>query len=226
MGRHGIDTADLAGHRMFRSGMVLVVALSLVALPGLVVPAHADEVSVREAQALLNELGYPAGPVDGVDGPQTRRGICAWRRLAGDEAHRGPLTGDELARLREADRLPEAPEGRGVTVDKTCQTLYFRADGHWQRAFAASTGSGGLPRVGAYTVNRRRAGWHTSTLYPAAQPNMYNSLYFHGVIAIHGSHDVRARPVSAGCVRVTPSAADFLFERIENGDAVEVIGSY
>ncbi|MFO7960742.1 MAG: L,D-transpeptidase, partial [Nitriliruptoraceae bacterium] len=89
-----------------------------------------------------------------------------------------------------------------------------------------STGKDGLPRAGSYTISWQRPGWHTSSLYPASQPNMYNSMYFHGAIAIHGSRHVPPRPASAGCVRVTPTAADQLFEILQPGDPVRIIGTW
>ena len=181
---------------------------------------------VREAQRVLTDLGYPAGPVDGIDGAQTRRGLCAWRRLEGHPVSRQPLRPGELEALRATTGLPAAPAGRGVTVDKTCQVVSYRQDGGWRFVHEASTGSGGLPREGSYEIRRTQEGWHTSTLYPAPAPNMYNSLFFHGAIAIHGSNDVPPYPASAGCVRVTPQAADQLFTDLRIGDPVRVIGSY
>jgi uncharacterized protein YabE (DUF348 family)/lipoprotein-anchoring transpeptidase ErfK/SrfK len=181
---------------------------------------------VREAQRLLADLGYPVGPVDGVDGAQTRRGLCAWRRLEGHDVSRGTLRPGELEALRATSALPAASSGRGVAVDRTCQVVYHRQEGRWQHVHHASTGADGLPREGSYVIGRTRAGWHTSTLYPAPAPNMYNSLYFHGSIAIHGSDHVPPHPASAGCVRVTPQAADQLFGDLRIGDPVRVTGSY
>jgi uncharacterized protein YabE (DUF348 family) len=181
---------------------------------------------VREVQRLLADLGYPVGPVDGVEGAQTRRGLCAWRRLEGLDVSRGSLRPGELEALRATTALPAASAGRGVTVDRTCQVAYYRQDGQWQHVHQASTGADGLPSPGSYVIQRTRAGWHTSTLYPAPTPNMYNTLYFHGAIAIHGSNHVPAHPASAGCVRVTPAAADQLFGSLRVGDPVAVIGSY
>jgi lipoprotein-anchoring transpeptidase ErfK/SrfK len=204
-----------------------LLTLALLATIGLGDVAEASTASnVREAQKLLAQLGYPAGTVDGIDGPQTRRGICAWRRLEGRTAHRGPLTSTELKALRKTTGLPTAAPGRGVTVDKTCQTVYYRDGGRWRKVLHASTGSGGLPRVGSYRIQRSRAGWHTSTKYPAPSPNMYNTLYFDGPIAIHGAKQVPTYPASKGCVRVTPKGADYLFARLRVGDPVKVIGSY
>ena len=167
------------------------------------------------------------GPVDGIDGPQTRRALCAWRWLEGHDARRAGLQPGDIQALRATSGLPAADAGgRGVTVDRTCQVLYYRQDGRWQHVHQASTGADGLPRPGSYSIQRTRAGWHTSTLYPAPQPNMYNSLYIRGAIAIHGSNHVPPHPASAGCVRVTPEAADHLFASLRIGDPVEVIGSH
>jgi uncharacterized protein YabE (DUF348 family) len=182
---------------------------------------------LREAQRLLDGLGYPVGPVDGIEGPQTQRALCAWRRLEGHEVARGGLRPGEIELLRATSELPAADgPGRGVTVDRTCQALYYRDGGRWQQVHPASTGADGLPGPGDYTIQRTRPGWHTSTLYPAPQPNMYNSLYIRGAIAIHGSNQVPAHPASKGCVRVTPASADRLFADLGVGDPVRVIGAY
>jgi hypothetical protein len=207
--------------------LTLLVA-SLVAGVG-VRPASASTSSaaIREAQTKLSALGYPVGPIDGVDGPRTRQGLCAWRRLAGRTANRTALTSSDLRAIRATTRLPAARAGRGVTVDRTCQTVYYRQDGRWRRVLIASTGSGGaLPYRGDYKVQRVRAGWHTSTKYPSPTPNMYNTLYFDGPIAIHGATKVPAHPASKGCVRVTPKGADYLFARMKVGDPIKVIGSW
>jgi N-acetylmuramoyl-L-alanine amidase len=210
-----------------RLALTLFLAFALLATIGPGDVAEASTASnVREAQTLLRELGYPAGTIDGIDGPQTRRGLCAWRRLEGHKAHRGPLSSNELKALRKTKGLPAAASGRGATVDKTCQTVYYRDGGRWRKVLKASTGSGGLPSVGSYKIQRTRAGWHTSTKYPAPSPNMYNTLYFDGAIAIHGAKQVPTYPASKGCVRVTPKGADYLFARLRVGDPIKVIGRY
>jgi lipoprotein-anchoring transpeptidase ErfK/SrfK len=190
-------------------------------------PPEPGSPPVREAQQLLADLGYPVGPVDGIEGPQTRRALCAWRRLEGHDVDRGALRDGELQALRASGGLPPAgASGRGVTVDQTCQVLYLREEGRWQRVDAVSTGRGGLPGAGSSTISWKRPGWHTSSLYPAPEPNMYNAVYFDGAIAIHGSHHVPPHPASAGCVRVTPSVADQLFAILQVGDPVHVIGTW
>jgi lipoprotein-anchoring transpeptidase ErfK/SrfK len=206
----------------------LLVVATLVAGVG-VRPAEAasGSAAVREAQTKLSQLGYPVGPIDGIDGARNRQGLCAWRRLEGRTVSRAALTSSDLKAIRATTRLPNATKGRGVTVDRTCQTVYYRQDGRWRKVLIASTGSSGtLPRKGDYQVQRKRAGWHTSSLYPASSPNMYNTLYFDRAIAIHGSKSVPAYPASKGCVRVTPKGADYLFARMKVGDPVRVIGRW
>jgi N-acetylmuramoyl-L-alanine amidase len=222
-----------SGRRALLRGttLLLTTLLLLVSLIGAtgVRPAEAStgSAAVREAQTLLSQLGYPVGPIDGIDGPRTRQGLCAWRRLEGRTASRTALTSSELKAIRTTTRLPAAAKGRGVTVDRTCQTVYYRQDGRFRKVLIASTGSSGsLPRTGDFRIQRKRAGWHTSSLYPASSPNMYNTLYFDGAIAIHGSRSVPAYPASKGCVRVTVKGADYLFARMKVGDPVRVIGRW
>jgi peptidoglycan hydrolase-like protein with peptidoglycan-binding domain len=220
--------AGVVPRRPLAATLVVLVLLAL-ALAGVgAQPAQASTGSaVREAQTLLRQHGYPVGAVDGIDGPRTRQGLCAWRRLSGLTTSRGPLTTAELQALRTTTGLPRATVGRGVTVDRTCQVVYYRNDGRWQKVLPASTGAGGtLPRNGDYRIQRTRAGWHTSSRYPSPTPNMYNTLYFDGAIAIHGARQVPTYPASKGCVRVTPRGADWLFARMRVGDPVRVIGRY
>jgi peptidoglycan hydrolase-like protein with peptidoglycan-binding domain len=223
-----------AASSRFRAGRTAALSLTLLMvlttlLAGVGVrPAEASTAAtIREVQTKLASLGYPVGAIDGVDGPRTRQGLCAWRRLEGLGGSRRKVTSEEVAALRATTTLPKAAKGRGVTVDRLCQTVYYRQDGRWARVLIASTGADGrLPRKGDYTIQRKRAGWHTSTLYPAPTPNMYNTMYFSGSIAIHGSTSVPVTPASKGCVRVTPQGADYLFARLRVGDPVKVIGSW
>jgi hypothetical protein len=222
-----MTASTLRSHLTAAVTLVVVLAVCLTGLDVRAAEASTGSAAVREAQTLLNRLGYPAGPVDGIDGARTRQGLCAWRRLEGRTTSRAPLTAAELRALRTTTALPRATSGRGASVDRTCQVVFYRNDGRWQKVLPASTGSSGtLPRVGHYRIQRTRAGWHTSTLYSASQPNMYNSMYFDGAIAIHGARHVPPYPASKGCVRVSPNGADWLFARLRVGDPIRVIGRY
>ncbi|GGI04867.1 L,D-transpeptidase family protein [Egicoccus halophilus] len=207
--------------------LAVLLTLALVAAGGVgEAQAATGNATVREVQQRLSDLGYPVGTVDGVDGPRTRQGLCAWRRLSGRTASRNALAKGELDAIRATTGLPKASAGRGVTVDKTCQTIFYRQDGRWQKVLITSTGTGGLPRNGDFKIQRVKKGWHTSSLYPSKTPNMYSPMYFDGAIAIHGSNSVPAAPASKGCARVTPKGADWLFGRLKVGDPVKVIGRY
>lgn len=217
---------DLAGRSRAVPALVLGAALALAVLvPS--TPAAADP-GFRAVEQHLRDLGYPVGAVDGVQDGESLRALCAWRRLAGSAAHRGGIRSSEYDRILATKNLPEvARTTTHLVVDRGCQVVTYRAGGRVQRVLAASTGRAGKETpTGVYTVDRRRAGWHTSSLYPAPQPNMYNTLYFNGPVAIHGSREVPTEPASSGCVRVTPRDADFLFSRVPVGTRVEVIGTW
>lgn len=57
--------------------------------------------TVREAQRLLNELGYAAGPVDGFVGPKTRAAVLAFQEETGGPID-GVIDGELLRQLRSA----------------------------------------------------------------------------------------------------------------------------
>ena len=65
---------------------------------------------VEQLQRDLNALGFPCGPVDGLDGPATRTGVArfqlayGWRSIAVDGVY-GPATFGALAQVRMTGRL-------------------------------------------------------------------------------------------------------------------------
>lgn len=217
---------DLNGRFRVVVALVAVGAASL-ALLAPAAPAAADA-RFRAVEQHLRDLGYPVGEVDGVQDGASLRALCAWRRLSGAAAHRGGIRSSEYDRILATTGLPAvARTSTHLVADRTCQVVTYRSDGRVGRVLAASTGRPGKETpTGVFSVTRKRSGWHTSTLYPAPQPNMYNTLYFNGPIAVHGSRDVPTEPASSGCVRVTPGGADFLFPRVPVGTRVEVIGTW
>jgi hypothetical protein len=176
----------------------------------------------------LKDLGYPVGTVDGVQTAASRRALCAWRRSEGRSVHRGKIQSAEFDAILATRRLPKVSRtSRHVVVDRTCQVLTYRKDGEVRRVFPVSTGRPGKETpAGVFSVYRKRAGWHTSTLYPAPQPNMYNSMYFNGAVAMHGAREVPTYPASSGCVRLRPKHADWLWPRVPLKTRVEVIGRW
>jgi len=209
----------------------LLVSLLTVGLIGLapLPAAAASGATVRAVQRNLTRLGIRVA-IDGIEGPETRQGVCAARRMLGHRAvSRSSVTSADLRAVRNAARLPRPRQGSAyLSVDQTCQMVYQARGGRWVRIMKASTGRAGhrTPN-GSYRVTWRWPGWHSSSRYPSDRPegNMYNSLYFRsGGYAIHGSRSVPYSPVSHGCVRISVANARRIFPTVPNGTRVFVYG--
>ncbi|GEM_PF-6450396 len=87
----------------------LLKALALAALVGAPLGSSSAQEAdpqltreqIREIQTRLNELGFDAGPTDGLIGPQSRSGVLAFRTAHGYDTD-VPLNERLLRRLREA----------------------------------------------------------------------------------------------------------------------------
>jgi hypothetical protein len=212
-----------------RAFMVVLLTVGLVGFAPL--PAQAASRStVRAVQRNLTRLGIRVA-IDGIEGPETRQGVCAARRLLRyRRATRSSVTSADLRALRNANRLPRPRQGASyLSVDQTCQMVYQARGGRWARIMKASTGQAGhrTPN-GSYRITWRWAGWHSSSRYPSDRPegNMYNSLYFRGGgYAIHGSRSVPYEPASHGCVRISVANATRVFNTVPNGTRVYIYGN-
>ena len=183
-----------------------------------------------EAETLLAELGYWTGPVGDVWDDESAYALVAFRKVEGLRPLTGNLREADLAALRSATR-PQPWEGgvAHIEVDLARQVLFVvDADGTVARILPVSTGSGRRYRqdgrthravtpVGRFVVERKLHGWHTSEL-----GRLYDPMYFHGGVAIHGSPSVPAHPASHGCVRVPMFAARALGEATPVGTPVLV----
>lgn len=124
-GRDGSVVArpSRAPRRLAPALAALALALSSVA-PPLLAPAPAiaqqaaapDREAIAELQAALNELGYDAGPADGLAGPRTAAAIEAWQRDRGLSVT-GAADAATLAALR-AERAA-APDAQAPVVAGT-----------------------------------------------------------------------------------------------------------
>lgn len=188
---------------------------------------------VRQAERWLADLGFWAGPVDGVWDGASRHALTAFQKIEGARPT-GRLTRAEWNALSVA-RPPEPrfPDpGPRIEVDVSRQVLLFvDAEGRAGNILPISSGNGkrfqeaGYPAAEAVTpcarleVYKKVRGWRKSPL-----GEMYNPLYIVGGIAIHGSPDVPAHPASHGCVRIPLFAADPLFAMVPVGTPVHVYG--
>lgn len=195
-------------------------------------------VDVLQLEERLQRLGYHLGGSDGAidnlfDG-DTAQAVMAFQKVTGLE-RTGRATDDVVALLN-ATTLPPAPlvPGGGfnrVEVDRDRQVLFLYEGNVLTRILNVSTGSGqrfcsqgwcrlALTPTGAFAIVDQRQGWETGPL-----GSLYNSQYFNGAIAIHGSRSVPAYPASHGCVRISISAADWLPDHVGVGTPVYVVAA-
>lgn len=116
-------------------------------------------------------------------------------------------------------------EGRYIVVDVSEQRLYeMEGETVTAKPMKVSTGAGNSTPIGTFSIVRRWAGKHESSLYPGG--HMWDTLYFAPKIGIHGTaeslYPKLGTPDSHGCVRVRQDQAKHLFDKYPNGTPVVV----
>lgn len=179
--------------------------------------------TMLEVEQRLDQLRYDVGPVDGVVDEATGEAVMAFQKTHGLE-RTGQLT-DPLATSIMGTTAPPPPLQPGggenrIEVDLTRQILMVYEGDALSRILPISSGKASTPTpTGSYRIYRRVSGWETSRL-----GRLYNSQYFVGGYAIHGSLSVLPEPASAGCVRIPMRAADWLPDHVGIGTPVYVLG--
>jgi hypothetical protein len=231
----------------------VAAALLLVALGvGMVAPTNVEAYSssVANAQRIMQKFGIPAGPVDGLSGSQTSRGLCIFRYIAGLTVSRNNLDSTTYSYLKKYDtsysslqKIRAKSSSEYLVAHETCQAMVYASGGYYQRVMAISTGVSEHPTPnGSYSLGYTNKGWSCSTLYPEScrnhsegkfasvsrYGNMYNMRQVVGNIFVHGSTDVPTYPASHGCIRVTVADADWMYDHVGNGarPTITVTGSY
>jgi hypothetical protein len=106
-----------------------------------------------------------------------------------------------------------------VIIDKTNQTMTVSLDGVPRYEWPVSTGQAGYSTPsGTYTATSMNEIWYSKQWDNAPMP--HSIFFMRDGHAIHGSLDVRnlGRPVSHGCVRISPKNAATLYALVkENG---------
>ena len=178
-------------------------------------------------QQRLVDLGFWLDGVDGSYGLTTSQAVMAFQKYKGlpatgsaDEATAAALTAETERAFGKADA------GTLVEIDKARQLLFIVLDGRVEWALNTSTGNGkeytepdqnspgeeitgvSLTPDGLWQMERQREqGWWKGDL-----GEIYRPKYFVGGIAVHGSNSVPNYPASHGCVRVSTTAMDFIWD--------------
>ena len=171
--------------------VTVIAALVIASIPMSVSAAPIDSTDIKRAQTIMNKFGIPAGPVDGKMGPKTRRGLCAFRYMAGLPVSRSTLgntatdpTLDKLEKYNKTYGSLTSIPARNISgattyvvVQETCQVMFYAESGRYQRVMATSTGDDRYDKDRAtpnntynldYTKTRDfdNTGWTCSTIYP------------------------------------------------------------
>ncbi|MBB5777478.1 L,D-transpeptidase family protein [Nonomuraea jabiensis] len=188
--------------------------------------------AVRLLQRRLHDGGFYFGPAHGIYDDQTRYAVWGLHKSRG-MVPRGEVGPKTWAALRRSKSLrPLVPQGGAdrVEISLTHQLLTVYRDNRPALVTHISTGAevqycekghcgNAVTPVGDFRVTRKAPGWTTSRL-----GSMYNSLYFVGGIAMHGSTEVPLRPASHGCVRMPLSTSVRVYNMVKEGEPVYVRG--
>ncbi|MDX3104399.1 L,D-transpeptidase family protein [Nonomuraea angiospora] len=187
---------------------------------------------VRQLQRRLREGGFYFGQAHGVYDEQTRYAVWGLQKSRG-MVPRGEVGPKTWAALRRTKGLrPLVPQGGAdrVEISLTHQLLTVYRDNRPVLVTHVSTGAevqycekghcgNAVTPVGDFRVTRKAPGWTQSRL-----GSMFNSLYFLGGIAMHGSTEVPLRPASHGCVRMPLSTSVRVYNMVKEGEPVYVRG--
>jgi lipoprotein-anchoring transpeptidase ErfK/SrfK len=171
-------------------------------------------------QTRLQELGYFLLEADGSYGPATQQAVWALQKAAG--LYRDGVIGPNTQRALEQGVRPSpvSSSGKVVEIDIDRQLLLAVEDGVVVKTFNASSGNevpyeakgrtfSARTSKGTFSIYMERNGMHESTLELG---QMYRPKYFYGGIAVHGSPSIPPYPASHGCVRVSNSAINWLWD--------------
>ncbi|MFG1946810.1 L,D-transpeptidase family protein [Nonomuraea sp. NPDC048826] len=221
--------------------LVLVLCLAIPqALPRTATAAPDDDRAVlrpgdrgedvKRLQQGLRRQGYLWSKAAGVYDKDTRFAVWAFRKSQGMRLSNvvDAAVWKRLERPRKLRPLVGSGAADRVEIDLRRQLLVVYRARRPVLISHASTGAGvrfcegGRCRVaqtpiGDFKVFKRAAGWTKGPL-----GSMYNSLYFVGGVAMHGSRRVPSWPGSHGCVRVPMSVSERLYRMVAVGEPVHV----
>ncbi len=186
--------------------------------------------AVRSVQKRLNQLGYFAGPANGVYGVDLEQAVWAFKEVQGlpmnaRAAHHNSVVTPAFRRALISPRPPVAKYPRGgagrIEVNQNVQVLVLYRHDRPHLILHVSTGAGCLPGQGCgwltpdgrYTALSYTKGFIYAPLGP-----MENPVFFIGrVFAIHGGEPVPWYADSHGCVRIGNDVVSWFHTKIRIG---------
>ncbi len=176
--------------------------------------------AVLSLQRRLAALGYQVPKPDGEFGSETHHAVVAFQKV--NRLDRDGVAGPKTLKALERPRRP-SPRSRGgfhIEADLTLQVVYVVSKGAIEGILDASSASGGQYVVdgdvriahtpeGSFEIERKINSWHRSPL-----GLLYRPAYFVGGYALHGAPSVPPFPASHGCIRITTTAMDKLYDRL------------
>ncbi|MEV4171819.1 L,D-transpeptidase family protein [Nonomuraea sp. NPDC049709] len=190
--------------------------------------------AVRLLQRRLHAGRYYYGRIHGVYDEQTKLAVWALQksRRMMPQGEIGPQVWKALDRpFRWRPLVPEGgPDRVEINLREQLLTVYrdrrpvlfsHISSGAEVRYCKDGRCGNAITPVGNFRVSRRAPGWTTGRL-----GSMFNSLYFTGGIAMHGSTRVPLRPASHGCVRLPIETSKRLYEIVKIGEPVYVRGGF
>ena len=154
----------------------------------------------EKAGMTWNDSGNVCGPNAGVAGPT--KDYYALR--------------DGWGESQTMNSQSQEPARIVITIDKTTQQMSVLVDGNGQYKWPVSTGRPGYSTPsGTYTPTSMNEVWYSQEWDDAPMP--HSIFFMKDGHAIHGSYEVKTlgKPVSHGCVRISPQNAARLYALVE-----------
>jgi len=218
--------------RCFLAILIVLLSTQTIALAQRTAPPWPLVNTNIDAVQHLRMLGYWTSDRDSLSDPANKQALIAFQKVEGLK-RTGTLTDATYQKLLKAS-TPNAKDSVHVfhiEIDLNRQVL-FLVDSldHVTHILPVSTGSGkyfesegngryAITPRGKFKVYYRISGWRKSPL-----GLLYDPLYIHNGVAIHGAPLVPAYPASHGCIRVPMYAASELFQKTPIGTIVIIFG--
>ena len=210
--REGQDMCLISSPRRF-SGLVIVPFLAVM----LTLPATAQTSSAPEAQSTgtpsdriqTKPTGAPAGAAE------TQSNTVA----PNTNINSGSAGSEPDSEGTQAESTPGAKKAGSsilINIDKTNQRMTVFLDGVETYDWPVSTGKAGYSTPsGTYSATSMNEVWYSKQWDNAPMP--HSIFFMKDGHAIHGSYEVKnlGKPVSHGCVRISPENATTLYALVE-----------